>query len=142
MPRFHFNFTDARSRTLDEDGTEFGDLNLAYLDAFRAAQEIWAEYLKARRDPRECAFEITDAAGNVLMILPFTEVLESCRRQGTASRRRPNADTAATHRTRQLSLELAEQIRHNEESVRRARAIIERANKGRPGQPTEPAPRR
>jgi hypothetical protein len=40
---------------------------------------MWRELLIAREDPLLCAFEITDAAGQVLFSMSFGEVLEACR---------------------------------------------------------------
>jgi hypothetical protein len=52
-------------------------LNEAYLEGFRAATDLWRELLLARRDPRTHAFEIADVSGKVLLVLPFSEILEA-----------------------------------------------------------------
>jgi hypothetical protein len=137
MPRYRFNFRDAEALIVDEIGTEFENLDLAYLDAFRAAQDIWHERLKARRDPRSCAFEIADDDGNLLMVLPFLEVLESCQsnscrgdRAAPSRHRTAFADALAnTHRMQRLTRELSRQIRTNQTAIRRARALVERSRR-------------
>ena len=82
MPRFFFDFREGNSLSPDDQGIEFASLEEAYLEAFRAAQEIAAERLLERRDPFDCAFTITDAAGQELIVLPFKEILD-CPRPST-----------------------------------------------------------
>ena len=79
MPRFYFDFRQNGELTPDTVGCEFGTVEEAYLEAFKAAREMWAELLDQRRDPRRCCFEIHDGDGNLLFVLPFWEILESCR---------------------------------------------------------------
>jgi len=50
----------------------------AYLEAFKGAQDMWSELLRQRRDPRHCAFEVRDEQRDLLFVLPFQEVIESC----------------------------------------------------------------
>jgi hypothetical protein len=75
MPRFHFHFRTAKQLETDPDGLEFPDLETAYLEAFRAAVEIWAEMLQRREDPRDLSVDIHDGGGRLLLTLPFSEVL-------------------------------------------------------------------
>jgi hypothetical protein len=77
MPWFYFDFTNGREIERDPDGLEFSSLEAAYLEAFRAAREIWAEMLERQEDPRDRAFHIHDGAGRLLLTLPFSEVLEA-----------------------------------------------------------------
>ena len=81
MPRYHFDFRDGRTLLKDTEGAEFATLELAYEEAFKAAQEMWRDRyrLRSREDPRRCAFHITDGFGRVLTVVPLAEVLESCR---------------------------------------------------------------
>ena len=78
MPRFFFDFRQNNTLEKDAIGCEHASAEEAYLEAFRAAREMWSELLARRRDPRRCYFEIRDADDNSLFILPFAEVLESC----------------------------------------------------------------
>jgi hypothetical protein len=75
---FHLRIGDTVSA--DELGLDLPDLETAYLEAFRAAQEMWSELLAQRSDPLRRAFDIADADGQVLMTIPFCEVLERARR--------------------------------------------------------------
>jgi hypothetical protein len=79
MPRYYFGFRQGNVVSRDHDGLEVDSLETAYLQAFWAARELWHECLLRQRDPMECAFEITDDDDNLLMVLPFSEVQESCR---------------------------------------------------------------
>ena len=78
MPRFFFHFRQGGELIRDPEGTEFASVEEAFLDAARAAQDMWSELLRERRDPRRCAFEVRDADGHLLFLFPFQEVLEAC----------------------------------------------------------------
>src|SRR5215468_909656 len=78
MTRCFFNFRQGATYSVDEEGCEFDSVESAYLAAVRAAQDIWREMLIRREDPLLCAFDVTDAAGNELFCLPFSEVLDAC----------------------------------------------------------------
>jgi len=78
MPRFFFNYRERNEYTVDDTGVEFDTFELAYLDAFNAAREMWPETMSRRVDPRACAFEMLDDQGRLLAILNFKEVLERC----------------------------------------------------------------
>jgi len=75
MPIFFFDFREGEKLSIDDVGIEFPDVETAYLEAFRAAQEIWFERLRQRQDPLICAFEIRDSARNLLLVLKFDEIL-------------------------------------------------------------------
>lgn len=78
MTRCFFNFRQGAAYSVDEEGCEFDTVESAYLAAVRAAQDIWRELLIQREDPLLCAFDVTDANGNDLFCLPFSEVLDAC----------------------------------------------------------------
>ena len=67
MPRFYFHLTKGQEFESDPDGLEFADLEAAYLEAFRAATEIWTEMLGHQQNPLELAFHIHDEAGCLLL---------------------------------------------------------------------------
>lgn len=126
MSRYHFNFRDGRHIINDVDGANFDSFELAFEEAFNAAREMWQDRLMRQEDPRQCAFEITDAAGTMLTVVPFDEVLESCR-----ARPRPPMQMieAASHveRARRLSRELGELLTRTRQTVTRSRALLKRA---------------
>jgi hypothetical protein len=54
-------------------------LDTAYLEAFRAATEMWIEALREVRNPSRQRFEIRDDFGRVVLDLPFYEIIESAK---------------------------------------------------------------
>jgi len=87
----------------------FPDLDIAYLDAFRAATEMWIEALADGRNPSRQRFEIRDVTGQVLLVLPFSEILES----GKGTRRVAPSFAAITEtamRARSLQAEVTTQL--------------------------------
>ena len=76
MPRFFFNLNSQGNVSIDEVGTEFSSLESAYLDACKAILDIGLEKLRSRQDPAKDSFEIIDENRNVLMEVPFFEVLQ------------------------------------------------------------------
>lgn len=123
MARYYFNFRDGGRVINDVDGAEFDSFELAFEEAFNAAREMWQERLMRQQDPRKCAFEITDAAGRALAVVPFDEVLESCH-----ARPRPSMPVieVATHveRAHRLSRELGDLLMQTRETVLRSRALL------------------
>jgi hypothetical protein len=80
MQRYHLHIRQAGVLVSpDDQGADFESVEAAYLEAFHGAQELWPILLEDRRDPRRYSFEITNAAGVVLMEVPFSELLENCR---------------------------------------------------------------
>lgn len=76
MPLFFFDYWDGDDgRYPDTDGSEFPDIEAAYIDAYHSAIDMWAEARHEGRDLSRHRFEIRDATGNIVMELPFTEVL-------------------------------------------------------------------
>ena len=78
MPRFFFHFRQGGELIRDPEGTEFANVEEAFLDVARASQDMWSELLRERRDPRRCAFDVHDADGHLLFLFPFLEALEAC----------------------------------------------------------------
>jgi len=79
MPRFFFDYRQGDTYCRDTEGCSFATAEEAFLDAFEAAKDMWSELLGRREDPRRCSFEIRNEDGQVQYVLPFHEVLDSCR---------------------------------------------------------------
>lgn len=79
MPSYFFHFCDGETRSVDDGGLELDSLEQAYLEAVAGARAMWPELLAGRTDPRRCAFEVTDATGEELFRLEFSELLDGCR---------------------------------------------------------------
>jgi hypothetical protein len=75
MARFFFHLVLPGDYQADDTGSEFPDIEAAYLGGREAAIEIIADMLRGRLDPTRFQFEITDDRGRFLMELPFSEVL-------------------------------------------------------------------
>jgi hypothetical protein len=76
MPLFYFHVGDDDGSDGD-DGIEFRSIEAAYLDAYHAAIDMWAEARHQGRDPGFDRFIIKDAQGQVVLELPFVGVLGS-----------------------------------------------------------------
>ena len=104
MPQFFFNYREREDCFKDESGVEFDSFEMAYVDAFRAASEMWPELMARRVDPCTCGFDMFDSKGNLLAVLNFKELLENCRApsaprkmQKTSSDLRDLADATRRH---------------------------------------------
>ena len=121
MPHFFFNYTSGGATSVDDVGTDFSSVEAAYLDACKGALDIAFEKLRARQDPTTDSFEIIDDEQNVLMQVPFSEVLrpaaatnttnirqqtvlamENCRRQTARSQRLKGEIRAELARTKEM----------------------------------------
>jgi hypothetical protein len=109
-----------RELSPDEFGLDLPDLDTAYLEAFQAAQAMWGELLAQRSDPMLRSFEIADADGKVLLILPFREILERARKPLGRIPDQVRSAQALLQKTRTLAASLRQEIQA-------AQAIIERA---------------
>ena len=78
MPQFFFDYRDERGNVQqDTDGIDFPDVDAAYLEAHRAAIDIWAEARREGRTPGHGRFEIRNGSGDIVLELPFSEALGS-----------------------------------------------------------------
>jgi Domain of unknown function (DUF6894) len=75
MPHYYFHLGSPDGFSPDEIGSDFADVESAYLGACEAALEMSVEMLQQRRDPSRHGFEITNGDGAVLFDLAFSEVL-------------------------------------------------------------------
>ncbi|WP_336490633.1 DUF6894 family protein [Methylobacterium nigriterrae] len=75
MPCYYFHLRTAAGLQRDEEGLAFPSLEAAYLDVCRAVTTMGAELVQRGQNPTRHVFEITDAAGRLLMKVPFSEML-------------------------------------------------------------------
>ena len=80
MPRYYFHLRPADEIGDDYLGTNLPNAEAAYLEACAAALEISFEMLRKRIDPAPHSFRVTDASGELLFEIPFSEVLHPGRR--------------------------------------------------------------
>jgi hypothetical protein len=79
VPQFLFDYFDGKHVHTALDAIELPDLDTAYLEAFKAATDMWGEALRQRRNPSSDCFLISDRNGGVVMEVPFAEITESTR---------------------------------------------------------------
>lgn len=75
MPVFYLHICNGEVIT-DTDGTEFADAYAAYQAAIRTAREILSDEVKEGAFNVHHRLEITDADGETLMIVPFSEAVD------------------------------------------------------------------
>jgi hypothetical protein len=101
----------------DDIGVDLPDLDAAYLEAFRAAQEMWSELLAERSDPFLRSFEISDTDGRALLTLPFREVLPCIPKGARAMTDVVRSASDLLERTRALTASLREQIVASQKTI-------------------------
>ena len=128
MPLYMFHLRSGKTMSADDTGTEFASLDLAYLDAFRAAGEIWLEMSRDGRDGSRHCFEITDSAGQLLIELPFIEVFRAAPNGRQQIRRVPVklvAQTAA--KSQSLVAEMATLVAAAQQTIQQTHQVLARA---------------
>jgi len=125
MSRFFFDFRQGDARCPDAQGMEFGSVEQAYLEAFKGAQDMWSELLRRRQDPSRCTFEVRNAGRELLFVLPFQEVIDSCHDRGAA----PTRDmldyvTRNASHTKRLSKSFAEELRAIRKTLDQSHALL------------------
>jgi hypothetical protein len=76
MPLFYFHMRGPKGLERDDVGLELAGVEAAYLGACQAVPGMSADLIHEGRNPTRYAFEIVDESGNLLMDVPFTEVLD------------------------------------------------------------------
>lgn len=85
MKRFFFHLVWPDGREEDALGSEFDGLEAAYLDASRAVLDMTSELAMEGRNPLAHLFEVCDDNGQVLLELPFAEILRAPAPRGMAA---------------------------------------------------------
>jgi hypothetical protein len=125
MTRFFFDFRQGPDRCADAEGAEFATVENAYLEAFTAAQEMWSDLLRQRRDPRNCVFEVRNQQHDLLFVLPFQEVVDSCDdRKYAPVRQNIEQATMALHQTRRVSAQFIEALSSVQKTLAESRALL------------------
>lgn len=81
MPQFFFHLRGPGGLDYDEEGLELASVEAAYLEAFEAVPGMGSDLASNAKNPIRYSFEITDAHGTVLMVVPFAEVLDRGRKR-------------------------------------------------------------
>ena len=77
MPHFYFHLRTPAGWERDDTGLDFVGLEAAYLEACLTIPDMGADLVKRRRNPLPYTFEIADEAGQLLMEVPFSEMLDN-----------------------------------------------------------------
>jgi hypothetical protein len=126
MARFFFDFRQGAQHWPDAEGAEFAHVEEAYLQAVRGVEDMWGELLHKRQDPRRCAFEVRNQERELLFVLPFQEVLDSC-----LDRKCPSIQTAfddivdSAHRTKRVSEGVLEALHAVRMTLAQSRALLD-----------------
>lgn len=73
MGRFYFHQLRDGAKIIDVEGTDFPNLGAARKEAICSARDIMSDRIMRGEDPDHSCFEISDEAGDVLMIVDFRE---------------------------------------------------------------------
>jgi hypothetical protein len=76
MPRYFLDFRITGELIEDEAGIDFPDIVAAREEAILAARELTASRIRVGKLPRDARFEIKDAFGAVLAVVPFSDAIE------------------------------------------------------------------
>ena len=127
MPRFFFDFRQAGEFTADAAGTELADVEQAYLEAFKASQEMWSELLKKRRDPRRCFFEVRGETGDILFIFPLQEVVDACLDREQPAIQHTFQKMTSTHNyARKVRDEFAREMQRTHDVLQQSRDLLKK----------------
>jgi hypothetical protein len=125
--RYYFHLRIGHTVSPDEIGLDLPDLETAYLEAFKAAREMWSELLAEGSDPLSRCFEIADERGRSLLTLPFAEVLEQARKDGATLPRLRQSLQAESDQRRVLMASLREYVENIRKTTEGAQKAVERA---------------
>lgn len=129
MALFFFHFFDGANVTEDDTGVDIPTIELAYLEAGATALEMWPELLADRVSPIDCAFDIANAQGAVMLRFEFHEIMEMGRigsAQPSASLEIMCSAIAETHRrARRAKAELDETLVEFRQAVDEAKSLLE-----------------
>jgi len=123
--RYYFHLRMGQTISPDELGLELPDLETACLEAFKAAQEMWSELLAERSDPLVRSFEIADEHGQVLLTLPFREVLERAHKPTGTLPTLTQTLKAELEKRKILAASLQEQIKATRKTVETTRKTLD-----------------
>jgi hypothetical protein len=87
---------------------------------------MWSELLRKRQDPRRCFFEVRNAEREILFVLPFQEVMDSCQ-----DRALPPIHTmfekvaASAQRTKRMTVEFQETLHAVKNTLADSRSLLQ-----------------
>ena len=131
MPYFYFHLRGPSGLSRDELGLDLPDMETAYLEADRAVNDVAGELQAKRLNPRSYAFEITNAAGEPVLELPFLETLDRVsRRRGVHLPKSVKVAVEQAERMMRLVSEVAQQTDIARENLRQTSDLIRMLRSG------------
>jgi len=124
--RYYFDLRVGPTLSPDEIGLDLPDVETAYLEAFKAAQEMWSELLAEGSDPLIRSFEIADERGQILLTLPFREVLERTRKPTAPLSKLRQSLESELEKRRRLMASLRENIKNTRTRIGAANKTLDR----------------
>lgn len=132
MPWFYFHLRGPKGLEQDTTGLELAGIEAAYLGACKAIPGMSADLIHEAKNPIRYSFEITDAAGRVLMEVPFPEVLDPVLvRVEPPSTERFRKGRTAMKRTKELITALRQEHAALQLTLSETRRLLEAADQAR-----------
>ena len=75
MPRYFLHQLTKHGLIHDHEGSELRDLEEARLEAIKDARHIMADAVRSGRNIVSRSFQVHDEAGNLLLVIPFSEAI-------------------------------------------------------------------
>lgn len=123
MPHYYFHLGSPQGVSRDEIGSDFADVEAAYLGACEAALEMSVDMLRQRRDPSRHGFEITNEDGALLFDLAFSEVLRPAPKPEPPSKLVRSLQHRH-ERAQRTGLELKHQLEHTRSLLSATQALL------------------
>jgi hypothetical protein len=76
VPRYFFNIITANGAIVDDEGSDLRDLDHARLEAIKDARALMSTAMQDGLTIFGRSIAICDETGDVLMVLPFSEVVK------------------------------------------------------------------
>ena len=77
MPRYHFNILTESGPIVDDEGTELRDLDHARTEAIADARALMSVAMSDGRTIFGRSIAICNEAGDVMMVVPFSDAVKS-----------------------------------------------------------------
>ena len=77
MAQYYFHLWTGDNYEMDATGLDLASADAAYLEAYRAAQDLCCELIQERCAPTTYRFEVADKSGRKIFDLPFSAIVEA-----------------------------------------------------------------
>ena len=77
MPRYFFHIKDEAETILDQEGSEFNNLDAVREEATESAREMMSDEVRRGHGPDGRAFVVMDEQGQTVLTFPFTDAFRA-----------------------------------------------------------------